>query len=38
MDGFTHVQIAERLGYANHSGVIKRMQKIQKAFETYQQE
>ncbi len=38
MNGFTHVQIAERLGYANHSGVIKRMQKIQKAFETYQQE
>lgn len=38
MDGFTHDMIANELGYANHSGVIKRMQKIQKAFETYQQE
>jgi len=38
LDGFTHVQIAERLGYANHSGVIKRMQAIRKKFEQYQNE
>lgn len=38
LDGFTHVQIAEKLGYANHSGVIKRMQAIRKEFEQYQNE
>ena len=38
LDGFTHVQIAEKLGYANHSGVIKRMQAIRKKFEQYQNE
>lgn len=38
LDGFTHVQIAERMGYANHSGVIKRMQVIRRAFDQYQNE
>ena len=37
MDGFTHDKIANELGYANHSGVIKRMQHIKKAFQNYQQ-
>lgn len=37
-DGFTHAEIADRLGYANHSGVIKRMQAIEKKFKAYQQE
>lgn len=37
MDGFTHDMIANELGYANHSGVIKRMQHIKKAFQSYQQ-
>lgn len=38
LDGFTHAQIAERLGYANHSGVIKRIQAIRKEFERYPNE
>lgn len=38
IDGYTHTQIAERLGYANHSAIIKRMQKIQRMFKSYQQE
>lgn len=37
MDGFTHVMIAKHLGYANHSGVVKRMKYITKKFEIYQQ-
>jgi len=38
MDGFTLVQIAQQLGYANHSAIIKRMQRIQKRFEKYREE
>lgn len=36
MDGFTYEEIADRLGYQNHSGVIKRMQAIREAFIKYE--
>jgi hypothetical protein len=32
VEGFTYEQIADKLGYKTHSGVIKRMQSITKAF------
>jgi len=35
--GFTYEQIADKLGYKNHSGVIKRMQAIKKAFVEYEE-
>jgi len=34
--GFTYKEIAERLGYTNHSGVIKRITAIRKEFENYE--
>jgi hypothetical protein len=37
-DGFTFEDIAEKLGYKNHSGVVKRMQAIKKEFIKYQSE
>ena len=36
MDGMNFEGIAERLGYKNHSGVVKRMQAIKKEFLKYQ--
>ena len=37
-DGFTYEEIADKLGYKNHSGVIKRMRAIEKAFVQYENE
>lgn len=34
-DGKTQAQIAEALGYANHSPVVKRLQRLKKQFETF---
>ena len=38
VEGFTYEAIAERLGYKNHSGVIKRMQTITKEFIKHEEE
>jgi hypothetical protein len=38
VDGFTYEEIAERLGYKNHSGVLKRMRAIKKEFLKYEQQ
>jgi DNA-directed RNA polymerase specialized sigma24 family protein len=35
--GFTYEEIADKLGYKNHSGVIKRIRSIAKAFEKYEE-
>lgn len=35
MDGYTLEEIADELGYANHSGVLKRIRKIGQAYEQY---
>ena len=35
-EGFTYEEIAERLGYKNHSGVVKRAQAIKKEFLKYE--
>jgi len=35
--GFTHVIIADKLGYKNHSGVTKRLKAIEKAFIQYEE-
>ena len=35
LEGATLEKISERLGYANHSGVLNRIRKIGKAFEEY---
>ncbi len=35
LEGYTLEEIAEKLGYANHSGVLKRIRRIGKAFEEY---
>jgi len=37
VEGFTYEEIAERLGYKNHSGVLKRMQSITKEFIRYEE-
>ena len=37
VEGFTYEEIAYKLGYKNHSGVIKRMQAIKKKFLDYEQ-
>ena len=37
-DGYNHKEIAEMLGYKNHSGVVKRMQAIREAFLKYETE
>ncbi|MCL2426727.1 MAG: hypothetical protein FWD05_10375 [Oscillospiraceae bacterium] len=34
--GFTYKEVAEKLGYKNHSGVIKRIKAITKEFEKYE--
>lgn len=36
--GFPYEKIAERMGYKNHSGVIKRVNKITKAFIKFEEE
>jgi hypothetical protein len=38
VEGFTYEEIAERLGYKNHSGVLKRMRAIKKEFLKYEQQ
>jgi len=38
MDGYTHVQIAERLGYKHHSTVLKRVKKIAARWTEYMNE
>lgn len=35
-DGYSYAEIADRLGYKNHSGVIKRMEVVKKKFKEYQ--
>ena len=35
MSGDTLEKIAEKLGYKNHSGVLKRIRKIGQAYEAY---
>lgn len=35
MDGFTLEEIVDKLGYANHSGVLKRIRKVGQAYEKY---
>jgi hypothetical protein len=37
-EGFTYEEIADKLGYKNHSGVIKRMQAIKNMFLKYEGE
>lgn len=37
-DGFTFEEIADKLGYKNHSGVVKRMQAIKEVFLKYENE
>lgn len=34
-DGYTYVEVADKLGYKNHSGVIKRIEVIKKQFKEY---
>jgi len=38
VEGFTHAEIADKLGYKNHSGVIKRMQSITREFVKYEEQ
>ena len=38
MQGFTYEAIAERMGYSNHSGVLKRMRAITKTFIKYEEQ
>ena len=35
-DGYTYVEIADALGYGNHSGVIKRIEAVKKKYRDYQ--
>ena len=35
LQGYTMEEIAEKLGYQNHSGVLKRIRKIGQAYETF---
>lgn len=35
MEGLTHQEIADRLGYQNHSGVLKRIRKIGEQYENF---
>jgi len=37
MEGFTYEEIAKKLGYKNHSGVIKRIRAITKEFVKYEE-
>lgn len=34
-DGYSYVEIADNLGYKNHSGVIKRIETVKKKFKEY---
>ncbi len=34
-DGYTYAEVADKLGYKNHSGVIKRIEVIKKQFKEY---
>ena len=36
MEGLTYKEIAERMGYQNHSGVLKRMKVVTETFIQYQ--
>ena len=36
MDGYTFAEIAKKLGYKNHSGVVKRVKKLAKTYENYE--
>ena len=38
VEGFTYEKIADKLGYKNHSGVIKRIRAIEKEFVKYEDE
>ena len=38
VEGFTYEEIADKLGYKNHSGVIKRIRAIEKEFVKYEDE
>ena len=38
MEGQTYEEIADRLGYKNHSGVVKRMEAIKKRFIQYEKD
>ena len=38
VEGFTYEEIADKLGYKNHSGVIKRIRAIEKEFIRYEQQ
>ena len=38
VQGFTYEKIAEKLGYQNHSGILKRMRRITQAFQAYEAE
>jgi len=38
VEGYTYEEIADKLGYKNHSGVIKRIQSIAKEFIKYENE
>lgn len=35
-DGYTYVEIADALGYGNHSGIIKRIEVVKKKYRDYQ--
>lgn len=35
-DGYSYVEIADKLGYSNHSGVIKRIEFVKKKYKEYQ--
>jgi len=37
-EGFTYEEIAERMGYSNHRGVLKRIKAITTAFQKYEDE
>ena len=38
VEGYTYEEIADRLGYKTHSGVIKRMEAVKKQFIQYEEE
>ena len=38
VEGYSYKEIADKLGYKNHSGVIKRMESIKKRFIQYEEE
>ena len=38
VEGYSYKEIADKLGYKNHSGVIKRMEAIKKRFIQYEEE